>query len=158
MPRGSPFKRLCRSWCSHSTRRAAKNCNRPEMGRRECLGRGKVESKTPRSRASAKLSVLVASGGAPGAAYGSARGAGMRDGMSADDIGEQDVRGPQRGAASGLVSIALRRCSRQRVGLPPAFPGLSPLTRRESSRSKQAREHRAANGKRQTRGEPDRTS
>jgi hypothetical protein len=51
--------------------------------------------------------------------------------MSADCVGEQDMRGPQRGAASGLVPIALRMCSRQRVGLPPAFPGLSPLTRRE---------------------------
>jgi hypothetical protein len=51
--------------------------------------------------------------------------------MCADDIGEREMRGPQRGAAPGLVPIALRMCSRQRVGLPPAFPGLSPLTRRE---------------------------
>lgn len=51
--------------------------------------------------------------------------------MSADSVGEQDVRGPQHGATSGLVPIALRMCSRQRVGLPPAFPGLSPLTRCE---------------------------
>jgi hypothetical protein len=46
MPRRSPFKRLCRSWRSHSTRRAAKNCNRPEMGRRESVGRRGIKNAT----------------------------------------------------------------------------------------------------------------
>jgi hypothetical protein len=76
----------------------------------------------------------MTAGGVGSAWAGRLHDAACREAVGCDDQGrrnapENAMHGRQRIAATGLVPIAMRMCSRQKGSLPPAFPGLSPLTR-----------------------------